>query len=162
MTAQRDPLSVWFDGGAAELLRRAYGVPRGTWVGTRLADPNPQMRAWMAANDIDWTGPDNASTPSARGGLNARDRWTRAFVRAMYYGFRRVADPRADALEFDIGRRVVPRGIIPAGRAIRVRVRQGGRAAYQAGLRKGGRDTWIQADGQHGPRASEIELRDWQ
>lgn len=173
MTAQRDPVSVWWDRGARELLIRAYDAPRGTWVGTRAADPGPQARLYMASAGIDWAGPDNPSVPGRRGGLNARDRWTRGFVRALYYnhrlymtgqglsGERRRTPNKADALEVDIGRRVIPRGIIPAGRAVRIRIRQGGRASYQAAKRMSDRDRIYDDQGRHAGRASQLELRDW-
>jgi len=162
MTAQRDPVSVWWDRGARDLLSRAYAAPRGQWVGTRAADPGPQARLWMASAGIDWKGPDNPSVPGRRGGLNARDRWTRGFVRALYYNHRLhvAATGQAEALEVDIGRRVIPRGIIPAGRAVRVRIRQGGRASYQAALRMSDRDRWSDPSGDPA-RSSSIELRDW-
>jgi hypothetical protein len=163
MTAQRDPVSVWWDRGARDLLSRAYAAPRGAWVGTRAADPGPGARAWMASAGIDWTGPDNPSVPGRRGGLNARDRWTRGFVRALYYNHRLhlAATGRSDALEVDIGRRVIPRGIIPAGRAVRIRVRQGGRSSYQAAKRMSDRDRIFDDQGGHAARSSELELRDW-
>ena len=172
VTAQRDPASILLDQGARDLLARAYDAPRGTWTGTRLADPGPRARLYLAAEGIDWRGPDNPSVPGGRG-LNARDRWTRAFVRALYYNHRlytsgrgvlaeaRMVPNRADALEVDIGRRVSPRGIIPAGRAVRVRIRQGGRAAYQAARSKPGRDRIYDDGGYHAERASVLELRDW-
>ena len=145
------------------MLSRAYAAPRGTWVGTRAADPGPQARIWMASAGIDWKGPDNPSVPGRRGGLNARDRWTRGFVRALYYNHRLhlAATGGAEALEVDVGRRVIPRGIIPAGRAVRVRIRQGGRSAYQATRRMGDRDRIYADDGSHAARASQLELRDW-
>jgi hypothetical protein len=173
VTAQRDPASVWLDRGAQDLLRRAYAAERGSWVGTRLADPGPRMRAWLAAEGIDWRGPDNPSTRGGRG-LNARDRWMRAFVRSLYYNHRwftggggvqadrRLVGHKADALEVDIGRRLVPRGIVPGGRAVRVRVRQGGRSAYQAARKLPDRDRVFDNAGEPADRFSEIGLRDWQ
>jgi hypothetical protein len=173
VTAQRDPVSVLFDRGARDLLARAYAAPRGTWVGTRVADPGPQTRLQLAMLGIDWKGPDNPSVPGGRGGLNARDRWTRGFVRALYYHHRqysagagllaerRLTPNLADALEVDVGRRVIPRGIIPAGRAVRVRVRQGGRNARQAVIRKPDRDRIYDDYGDLAGRASYLELRDW-
>jgi hypothetical protein len=163
MTAQRDPLSLWWDRGARDLLARAYDAPRGTWVGTRAADPGPAARVYLASVGIDWKGPDNPSVPGRRGGLNARDRWTRAFVRALYYNHRlqMAGAGRADALEVDIGRRVIPRGIIPAGRAVRVRIRQGGRSSYHAAKRMSDRDRIYADDGSHAARSSALELRDW-
>lgn len=170
MTAQRDPASVLLDSGALELLARAYELPRNTWAGTRLADPGPRTLAYLASHGIDWKGPDNPSVTGGRGGLNARDRWTRAFVRALFYNHRRIMAAgggprftlnRADALEVDVGRRVIPRGIIPAGRAVRIQIRQGGRAAYQAARKMPDRDRIYELDGSLGDRASRLELRDW-
>lgn len=161
---------MWFDRGSASLLARAYAADRGTWVATRLANPTAAEYARCLAMGIDPYGPDNPSVPGRRGGLNCRDRWMRAFVRSLYYQHRNAAGAsglprltvyRADALQVDVGRRLVPRGIIPAGRAIRIQIRQGGRAAYQAALRLPDRDRIFSGDEQ-GDRSSAIELRDWE
>jgi len=137
----RDPVSEWFDSGARDLLRRAYARP-GSWVGTRIADPRPAHLARAAALGINLAGPDPVRRLPGRG-LNARSRWARGFVRALYYQHRwhsgqagggwrpgkRTVPRAAVALEVEVGRKVPGRGIIPAGRAVRVRVHPGGHAA---------------------------------
>lgn len=161
MTAQRDPVSPWFDAGAQELLARLLQLPAGTWLRTRVADPSTLMRQWLAVRGIDWAGPDNASTAAQGSGLNARDRWTRAFVRSVYYQWRAIGADQAGSLQLDIGRRVVPRGIIPAGRAVGLLYRRGG-GAYRAARRLGDDDRIFDDLGRPAGRASLIELRDWQ
>lgn len=176
MTTTRDPVSVLFDTGAAELLRRAYAAGRGTWAGTRLGDPGPQTRLWLISLGVDWQGPDAPAVadPAARGGLDCKDRWTRAFVRALYYQHRwysggdgpragrRLTANRAGALQVDVGRRLPPLGIFPAGRAVRIRVLQGGRNAIRASARHGDQDRIFNAYGEPlGARASSIEYQDW-
>lgn len=175
MTAVRDPLSVSLDRAARQLLERAYAVPRGTWVTSRLADPGPSTAAMAASMGIDWRGPDNASTSGRGGGLDARDRWTRALVRALYYQYKWYATGRggwrADkrevplhtgALEFDAGRRAAPQGVIPAGRVIKLRLNAGGRAALREVQGRPARDRIYDDGGNPAGRHSEIVLRDWQ
>lgn len=173
MPVQKDPASELLEGPAAEFLQRVYAAPRGRWVPTRLGDPGPMTRLSLSSLGIDWRGPDNASTPSRRGGLNCKDRWTRAFVRAAYrmherhstaaglVAERRTTRNRADALEFDIGNRLRVIGVIPAGRAIRARIRPGGRAANQAARKMPDSGRIFTDDGDQGGRASRVELRDW-
>jgi hypothetical protein len=172
--AVRDPLSVSLDRAARQLLERAYDVPRGTWVSTRLADPGPVAAAAAAAAGIDWRGPDNASA-AGRGGLDARDRWTRALVRALYYQYRWYATGRGGwrdgkravplhtgALEFEAGRRLPAQGVIPAGRAIRLRLNAGGRASLRKVQALPRRDRIYDDAGNPAGRYSQIALRDWQ
>lgn len=174
VTATRDPLSTWLDGAARDLLSRAYRVPRGEWVNTRLADPDPLTAARAAAAGINWRGPDNASARGRGGGLDARDRWTRALVRAVYYQYRWYATGRGGwrrerrevalhtgALEVEVGRRVPARGIIPPGRAVRLRLNAGGRAALAHVQRQGEADRIYGDDGAPAARWSDIARRDW-
>jgi hypothetical protein len=136
--SKRDPVSELLDRGARELLERAYGA-RGEWVLTRLADPDAGTIAWAATLGIDVMGRDNAPTASGRRN-NAHTRWGRAFVRSLYHQHRwwsngrggwRVRAPRMTPsqrpLVIDWGNRVPKLGVIPAGRAIRVRAPVGGR-----------------------------------
>ncbi len=141
MTAgrSRDPVSELMDSGARRLLARAYASP-GRWQGTRLAAPGDRHRAWARSRGIDIDGPD----PVPRGGLNARSRWARGFVRSLYHHHRWYSDsgglrserrtsPRnGQALQVEVGRAVGPLGVLPAGRAIRVRVVKGGDTARAA------------------------------
>lgn len=173
MTTTRDPAAVLLDRGARDLLTRAYAAGRGNWVGTRLADPGPETRLYLASMGIDWRGPDNPSVPGGRGGLDARDRWTRAYVRALYYNHtwygsqrgmrpqRRNVANKVTALKIDVGRRLPPLGIFPAGRAVRIRILTGGRAAYRASLGVRPRDRIFEGGQPEGDRASDVALRDW-
>jgi hypothetical protein len=144
-SVRRDPVSELFDRAARSLLARAYARP-GVWIGTRLADPEPRHLELLAGMGINPAGPDPVNRLPGTG-INARDRWTRGFVRAVYYqhrwysgrpggGFRRerrTVARSASSIEIEIGRRVVPRGrVIPAGRSVRIRRRPGGDAAMRA------------------------------
>jgi hypothetical protein len=71
---QRDPVSEWFDPGAADLLARAYRRP-GQWTGTRVAPPRARHLAWAAARGINLLERDRT----------ARSRWARAFIRSVGY-----------------------------------------------------------------------------
>lgn len=181
----RDPISVLFDTPARRLLERAYAAPRGTWVSTRLADPGIRARTYAVSLGIDLDGPDN---PSATGGrspkTNARSRWGRAFIRALHYqhkwyspyrasmGWQRRRAPReAGALEWQVGRHIPaspqfdpanPRaGGFPAGRAVRVRMRPGGKAKLRAVQAKPDSDRIYLDSGEAGARHSDPSLRDW-
>jgi hypothetical protein len=173
MGAQRDPLSVPFDAGARRLLDRAYARP-GIWIATRIADPTIRQRTRVIAMGINPSGPDPVRALPGKG-VDARDRWTRAFIRALYYqhkwysgkpggGWRRRSSPRsASALEVEIGRRLVPKGeLIPAGRAIRIRVRRGGTVARHAVERLPDSRRIYRDDGSAGDRWSDPAVtRDW-
>src|SRR5215475_3750757 len=125
--ARRDPASELLDGAARRLISHALGSP-GQWQSTRLADPGPQSRQILSSLGINWRGPDNASARGGRG-LNARDRWGRAMVRALYHQFRYFspvrggtwrgearAEPRhTGALRVEVGARLPAVGVIPAG-----------------------------------------------
>ena len=143
MPFQRDPVSELFDAGARALLSRAYAKP-GQWQGTRLANPSPRHLAYLSSLGIDPYGRDDKS---GNGSLNARTRWGRGFVRALYYqhkwwsgapsgGTWRDAKrtvPRGDrSLVVEVGR-ALPGGrqagsVLHPGRAVRVKVVSGGRA----------------------------------
>lgn len=171
MAYARDPVSVRFDAGARAVLDRAYARP-GTWIATRVADPTPRQRLALRAAGIRWNGPDNPSAEGGRG-LNARDRWTRGFVRALYYqhlwysgrggwrASRRSVPRHAGGLQIQVGRRLRPSGVLPAGRAVRVRLAPGGEAKLRAvrGQPDSGR---IYTDDQGtGARWSDPARRDW-
>jgi len=147
----RDPVSVPFDAAARRLLARAYASP-GTWVSVWLPDPSMRQRTAMASAGVrsDLTGPDPVP---AGGGLNARTRWARGFVRAVYYqhkwyspargdaGFRtskRTAARNTGGLRVEIGRHVAASpqwdparpgaGGFPPRRRVRVQLARGGAA----------------------------------
>lgn len=158
---QRDPVSVIFDAGARALLDRAYRAP-GQWRPTRLADPEPRHLAEFAARGISVLGPDDASVPGGPG-LNARSRWARAFVRALYHQHtlwsggapgvwrgerRRVPRPAAE-IELRVGHRVPALGVLPAGRMIHLRYDPGRPAQL------------VRDRGEAGPHQSDLRLRDW-
>lgn len=156
-----DPASVLWEAAAVSVLERVYAA-RGGWVGVRIADPSAGQRTALLAMGIDVLGPDAPSAIGGRGGgLDARDRWRRAFVRALY----RVNDSRRGGpgrpLQVEVGRRVPPRGVIPAGRPVRVRLRRGGQVAIRAVERKSDRDRIWVGDGGTGLRFSDPSLRDW-
>ena len=185
MPYERDPLSQLLDGGARRLLERAYAQP-GTWVGTRLADPGLRARTFAAARGINPDGPDQ---PSARGGrtarTDARTRWARAFVRAVYYqhrwysgggqrpwrGERRTTPRDTGGLRFEVGRRVPASpqydpanpaaGGFPAWRAVRIRLEAGARAKERAVARLPDSQRIYTDDGAEGARWSDPDLRDW-
>ncbi len=128
----RDPVSVLFDAGARRLLARAYAAP-GQWVGTRVAAPTVAHIAHFAAMGINVLGTDQWG----------RDRWAAGFVRAVYYqhrwyyaqgrfGSRRLVANNARGVQYELGRRLPVLGVIPAGRAVRIRTRPGGAAAERA------------------------------
>ena len=159
---ERDPVSELFDAGARALLDRGYAHP-GAWQPTRLQDPEARHLATFGGLDL--LGPDDASV-RGRPGLDARSRWARAFVRAVYHNHkwhsgtaagswrgdrRAVARPAAE-IELRVGRRVPVRGIIPAGRMIYLRY-DPGRPAMFANPKRG--------QGQVGPDQSDLRLRDW-
>jgi|SRR5579872_534713 len=159
----RDPVSELFDAGARAQLGRAY-ADRGAWKETRLQPPEPRHRAYLARLGIDPDGPDDASVPG-RPGLDARNRWARGYVRALYYqhcnfsadggGWRstRRPEPRPGRLiEVRVGGHARALGVIPAGQLIAVRMRsaaEAGQLARKATLAAG-----------LGGR-SDSRLRDW-
>jgi hypothetical protein len=170
---QRDPVSELFDGAARTLLARAYAKP-GEWIMTRVADPDRRAIAYGSERGINVTGPDRPSVPGGTG-LNARTRWCRAFVRALYYQHkwysaagqaslrseRRTSPRAAGALRIEIGRHMPARGVIPAGRAIRIQIAKGGQAKDRAVRRLPDSRRWMLDDKTAGPRQSSIDLRDW-
>jgi hypothetical protein len=170
----RDPASGLLDGAARRLLARAYDQP-GRWVSTRLADPGPQTRQLLAGWGIRWDAPDNASARNRRGGLNARDRWARAMVRALYYqhkwfsgapggGWReqqRAEARHSGALRVDVGPRMPALGVIPAGRQVRVMLAAGGQRSERAVRRLADSDRIYDDAGNTAGRWSDPALRDW-
>jgi len=175
----RDPVSVLLDRGAREMLARVYAAPRGTWVMTRLADPTPRHRAWAAGNGWDLDGPDNAPTLSGRH-ADARSRWGRAFLRALYHQHRwygprgagqgqgvraaRRTVPAGAALQVEWGRRLPGSAtgrVLPAGRAVRARVLAGGMTARRAVQGRADAGRVYDRDGAPGGRHSVAEERDW-
>jgi hypothetical protein len=158
----RDPVSELFDGAARKLLARAYGR-RGQWTETRLANPSPRHVAWAAGLGINLLGPDPAQTLSGSH-QDARSVWGRAFVRAVFHQhrwyyrtnlgglgeFRRLVPNQALALQVTVGRMQLPRGVVPAGRLVSVRVMPGGQAARRAVATLPDSRRIFRPDGTHG------------
>lgn len=173
MPYTRDPVSQWFDDGARRLLARAYAKP-GEWVSTRVANPSPQQMVQLAALGISPFAPDRPSTASAKG-LDAHSRWCRAFIRALYYqhrwysgrpgggwrGKKRATPRQTGALEVRVGRMLPVRGVIPAGREVRVRLERGGQAARKAAERLPEARRIYDDEGAPGGRWSDPARRDW-
>ena len=162
MPAERDPVSVLFDRGARILLERAYARP-GQWVGTRIAFPSPRHVAHFATLGINVLGTDHLG----------RDRWVAGFIRSVYWlnkwhftksGYRaerRTTYNEGRAVQYELGRRMPVLGIIPAGRAVRIRTRPGGQAARNAARKMPDSKRIYTDDKQPGERFSDPNDRDW-
>lgn len=163
VTYERDPASVLWDTAAAALLQRARRA-RGGWQGTRIADPSDRQRAALAALGINVDARDNPSAIGGRArggqGIDAKTRWARAFVRAVQYQNDRRHGGPGLALEVQVGRHKVAGVRVPAGRAVRLRVRRGGQVAQRAVERM---PDAARVYTEHGPgqRWSDPNLRDW-
>lgn len=172
---ERDPVSELLDAGARRLLERAYAKP-GQWVNTRLADPPPEAIERFAARGINLMGPDDAPTRGGTTKLRVYTRWGRGFTRALYYqhkwysntgnrGFRsakRMVERHAGALQVEFGRRLPAAGVIPAGRAVRVRLMPGGKQALAAVRQLPDAERKFTDAGDHAGASSELAgRRDW-
>jgi hypothetical protein len=156
--APRDPVSELWDRAAQGLLERAYAA-RGGWVATRIKDPTDGQVARFRAIGIDPLGKDNAPTRSGKR-KDMRSRWCRGFVRAVYYQ-NKAGEGRA--IEIEVGARKPAVGVIPAGRAVRIRVRRGGQVASGAVRRKAEADRiYDDAGGLGGRWAGDRSRRDWE
>jgi hypothetical protein len=183
--AARDPVSISFDAAARKLLNRAYAA-RGQWVSAWLPDPTIRQRTRWTEIGINVGGPDNPSTRVRQGGLDARTRWGRAYVRALNYQWkwyspskpgaswradRRTVARSTGGLRVEVGRHVAPSpqfnpadpraGGLPGRRRVRVMIAAGGQAKLRAVHRLADRDRiWTDA-GQPAGRFSDPSLRDW-
>jgi hypothetical protein len=167
MATRRDPVSELLDPAAGRLLARA-GKNRGDWVSTRLADPGPADRARAAAAGV--TRLDGPDRPSAAGGsgLDARSRWARGLVRALYYQHKRGG---GGSLQVQVGRHVPASpqfnparpsaGGFPPGRAVRIRIVPSGTAALRTVQRLPGSARIYDDAGKPAARHSDPALRDW-
>lgn len=173
MPTTRDPVSALFDKGARDLLDRAYGKP-GFWAETRLVPPTARQVRWAAGLGINVNGPDDVSARGGRG-INARSRWARGFVRALYHQHRWYSGPgpgqwrperrtvprRSGALRVEVGRQAARLGVIPAGRIIRVQLDTGGMSKERAVAAMPASEQYVTNDGERGARWSDPALRDW-
>lgn len=155
MPLERDPVSILWDTAARSLLSRAQQAPD-EWHGTRVADPTTRQTAALRAQGINPAGRDN---PSARGGrahdghgLNARTRWVRGFVRAVYYANRREHDGPGLHVEIEVGAHKPASGKIPAGYAVRIKV--------HSHVTRGHPLAWEDPTDEDS-RSSDPALRDW-
>jgi hypothetical protein len=171
----RDPVSEMFDGAARHLLIRAYAKP-GQWVTTRVTDPTPRQAGYASERGIDVHGPDN---PSVRGGkgIDAKTRWMRAFIRALYYQHSNYGEPSVVSLRsagrpwtfprdsryhsggsvrVQVGQHRPALGVIPAGRIIRIMLVSAAAATAEINRRP---ESYRSDSG--GPRQSDPSLRDW-
>jgi len=160
----RDPVSRLWDRAAAQLLYRAR-TARGGWEGTRIADPTAAQRAWLARLDINPDGRDTSSAIGGRAqagnGLDCKSRWARGFARAVYYINEPANGGPGLALELEFGARKPALGVIPAGRAVRLRVRKGGGVARRALEAKPDTARIFDSAGYPAGRWSDPDKRDW-
>jgi hypothetical protein len=175
---RRDPVSLLFDGQARALLIRVYKLPRNAWAGVRVPPPTLGHITWARAQDIDLLGEDNASTRSGEH-MDARTRWLRGMVRALYYQHKWYSDGKGGMrtakrtaavppgpLEVEVGGWLGPRMqggaiVVPGGHAVRVRLRYGGKTARRVVEAMPESERIWTDDGQEGGRFSVMENRDW-
>jgi len=186
----RDPVSETFDAAAAKLLARAHAAP-GVWVQVWLPDPTIRQRTRWLTMGINVDQADNGGSATGRGsgGVDARTRWGRAFVRALYYrdawytpsGHRREVrqqsgpygrgSGRGRGLRVEVGRHVAAspqfdpahpeHGGLPPRRRVRVMLAAGGATKDRAVQRLSNTDRIWQKDGKPAGRFSTPALRDW-
>jgi hypothetical protein len=179
----RDPVSVPFDGTARRLLSKAY-ANRGQWQEIWLPDPSIRQRTRFVGMGINVSGPD--PLPKG-GGLDAKTRWGRAFVRAMYFQHkwysptgtgsafrtdRRLSPRNTGGLRIEVGRHVPAspqfdpahpeRGGFPPRRKVRVQLAAGGKAKTAAVARLSDRDRIYTKSGNPAARwGGGDRFRDW-
>jgi hypothetical protein len=178
-TSGRDPVSVGFDGSARRLLERAYASP-GVWVQVWLPDPTIRQRTRYTEIGIDVDGPDPLP---AGGGVNARTRWGRGFIRSVYFqhknyspvrrgaGWNRRSSPRSSGgLRIEVGRHVpgspqfdpARPGIgLPPRRRVRAQLARGGKAKAAAVRRLSDNDRIYTDAGAPAARWGAPGFRDW-
>jgi len=115
MPGAPDPVSVLWEPAAVKFMTGVRQA-NGAWYGIRIADPEPRHVLSFGERGIDVLERDRAGT----GGLDARDRWRRGFVRAVY---RRARG--GPPLELQVGIKMPRRGVIPPGRYVRGRILKG-------------------------------------
>lgn len=161
MAFERDPVSVLWDLRAAYFLEQARKA-RGEWYGTRIADPSARQRAMLARLGINVDGRDNPSAIGGRAGAtSAKTRWARGFVRAVHYQNDRRNGGPGLALELEVGRHKEAGVTVPAGRAVRMRIRRGGSVAQRAVRQLPDARRIYTDQGYPGLRWSDPAKRDW-
>ncbi len=178
MAHPRDPVSEAFDAAARRLLERAYAA-RGQWVQAWLPDPTVRQRTRWIEIGINVDAPDNGGSAAGggAGGLDAKTRWARGFVRSLNYQHkwwsgtsgrgwrqsRRTAPRSAGGLRVEIGRHVPgnPGGGLPPRRRVRVKLEAGGAAKARAVARLADRDRIFDDADKPAGRWSNPALRDW-
>ena len=157
-------MSVLWDTAAAALLERARKA-RGGWQGTRIADPSPRQRTALLGLGIDPLGRDKPSAVNGRArggaGLDAKTRWARGFARAVWYRNDRRNGGPGLSLELEVGVHKPALGVIPAGRAVRLRVRRGGAVSRRIVARMSDEKRIFDDAGNPAGRWSDPALRDW-
>jgi len=186
MGLSRDPVSEAFDAAARRLLTKAYAASGG-WVTVWLPDPTIRQRSRFAARGIgDLTGPDRPSVLPGPGGLDARTRWARGFVRSLNFQHkwyspqrkggawrdqRRPVARSTGGLKVEVGRHVAASpqfdparpeaGGLPGRRRVRIQIAAGGKAKDRAVARLPDRDRIFDHLGRPAGRWSNPALRDW-
>jgi hypothetical protein len=138
---------------------------------TRLADPERSHEAWAGGLGITLMGPDEATTANGTRN-NAHTRWGRAFVRSLYFNHRWYGDrkgmrgerrtvPWGTPLQVEWGRRVPARGVIPAGRAVRIRIAAGGKTKLRVVRAKRDSERIYDDAGRTAGRWADPTKRDW-
>lgn len=173
-------MSLLFDAQARRLLERCYRLPRGAWAGVRVPPPTLAHLSWARMTlGINLLGPDNASTISGQH-EDARTRWLRGMVRALYYQHKWYSDARGGglreqkrttpastgALQVEVGGWLPPRLqgsriIAPGGHAVRVRLQYGGKTARRVVQAMPDSERIWTDDGGRAGRFSLVERRDW-
>ena len=179
---ERDPVSVAFDAAARKLLDKAYAAP-GEWAVVWLPDPSIRQRTrWAGTVRGDLTGPDPLP---AGGGIDAKSRWARGFIRALYYQHRnysgtgpgswraeRRRSPRGAPLRVEVGRHVAAspqfdpqhpeHGGFPPRRRVRAQLAKGGKKQDAAVVRLAAKDRIWVGDKELGGRwAGGARYQDW-
>lgn len=171
--AKRDPVSAAFDASARRLLERAYAA-RGQWVQAWLPDPDLRQRTRWLEQGINV---DGADPLPPGGGVDAKTRWARGFVRALYFNAKwyrpargstrmrteRLTSPSSVPLRVQVGRHVPgnPGGGLPPRRRVRIMIATGGQAKDRAVTRLADRDRRVTPDGKPGARFAQPAYRDW-
>ena len=173
-------MSEPFDPAVRRLLDKVY-ANKGSWQQVWLPDPTLRQRTRFIGIGINVDGPDPLP---AGGGVNARTRWARGFIRALYYQHRNFSPMRGKSwekrtsprntggLRVQVGRHVPASpqfdpanpsaGGFPARRRIRVQLAAGGKAKATAVARLSDEDRIYTKSGAAAARwGGAGKYRDW-